>query len=51
MANAFMAIGESFAGHETVKHSSGEYVRDAVHVISVDVVRGLTLLEGLGRRL
>lgn len=30
---AFMAIGESFAKHETVKHSSGEYVRDAVHVI------------------
>ncbi|WP_027038688.1 IS1595 family transposase [Mesorhizobium ciceri] len=33
---AFMAIGESFAKHETVKHSSGEYVRDAVHVNSVE---------------
>lgn len=30
---AFMAIGESFAKHETVKHSNAEYVRDAVHVI------------------
>lgn len=27
---AFTAIGESFAKHETVKHSSGGYVRDAV---------------------
>lgn len=27
---AFTAIGKSFAKHETVKHSSGEYVRDAV---------------------
>jgi len=35
-AKAFMAIGESFAEHETVKHSSGEYVRDAVHVNSVE---------------
>ena len=33
---AFIAIGESFAKHETVKHSSGEYVRDAVHVNSVE---------------
>lgn len=33
---AFMAIGESFAKHETVKHSSGEYVCDAVHVNSVE---------------
>lgn len=33
---AFMAIGESFAKHETVKHSGGEYVRDAVHVNSVE---------------
>ncbi|RTM07745.1 MAG: IS1595 family transposase, partial [Hyphomicrobiales bacterium] len=33
---AFMAVGESFAKHETVKHSSGEYVRDAVHVNSVE---------------
>lgn len=33
---AFMAIGESFAKHETVKHSSGEYVRDSVHVNSVE---------------
>ncbi|RWQ69345.1 MAG: hypothetical protein EOS85_29295 [Mesorhizobium sp.] len=31
-AKAFMAIGESFAKHETVKHSSHEYVRDTVHV-------------------
>jgi hypothetical protein len=31
-----MAIGESFAKHETVKHSGGEYVRDAVHVNSVE---------------
>ena len=35
-AKAFMAIGESFAKHETVKHSSREYVRDAVHVNSVE---------------
>lgn len=35
-AKAFMAVGESFAEHETVKHSSGEYVRDAVHVNSVE---------------
>ncbi|WP_245430164.1 IS1595 family transposase [Mesorhizobium sp. AA22] len=33
---AFMAIGESFAKHETVKRSSDEYVRDAVHVNSVE---------------
>lgn len=33
---AFMSIGESFAEHETVKHSSGEYVRDAVHVNSAE---------------
>ncbi|WP_435655829.1 IS1595 family transposase [Brucella pituitosa] len=35
-AKAFMAIGESFATHETVNHSSREYVRDAVHVNSVE---------------
>jgi hypothetical protein len=35
-AKAFMAIGESFAKHETVKHSSNEYVRDTVHVNSVE---------------
>jgi transposase-like protein len=35
-AKAFMAIGESFADHETVRHSSGEYVRDAAHVNSVE---------------
>jgi transposase-like protein len=35
-AKAFMAIGESFAGHETVNHSCREYVRDAVHVNSVE---------------
>jgi ISXO2-like transposase domain len=35
-AKAFMAIGESFAKHETVKHSSREYVRDTVHVNSVE---------------
>lgn len=35
-AKAFMAIGESFAVHETVNHSSREYVRDAVHVNSVE---------------
>ncbi|OQM73330.1 IS1595 family transposase [Manganibacter manganicus] len=33
---AFLAIGQSFAKHETVKHSDGEYVRDAVHVNSVE---------------
>lgn len=33
---AFMSLGESFAEHETVKHSSGEYVRDAVHVNSAE---------------
>lgn len=31
-----MAIGESFTAHETVDHSSREYVRDAVHVNSVE---------------
>ncbi len=31
-----VAIGESFAKHETAKHSSGEYVRDTVHVNSVE---------------
>jgi len=35
-AKAVMAIGESFAKHEAVKHSSREYVRDAVHVNSVE---------------
>ncbi|MER8542269.1 IS1595 family transposase [Mesorhizobium sp. M1334] len=35
-AKAFTAIGESFASHETVKHSSHEYVRDTVHVNSVE---------------
>jgi transposase-like protein len=35
-AKAFMAAGESFAGHETVNHSNHEYVRDAVHVNSVE---------------
>ncbi|MES0170835.1 IS1595 family transposase [Mesorhizobium sp. M0027] len=35
-AKAFTAIGESFASHETVKHSSREYVRDTVHVNSVE---------------
>ncbi|MBC7284038.1 IS1595 family transposase [Hoeflea sp.] len=35
-AKAFMAIGESFAVHETVNHSSREYVRDTVHVNSVE---------------
>lgn len=31
-----MSLGESFDEHETVKHSSGEYVRDAVHVNSAE---------------
>jgi hypothetical protein len=35
-AKAFMAIGESFAAHETVNHTSREYVRDTVHVNSVE---------------
>jgi transposase-like protein len=35
-AKPFMAIGESFAAHETVNQSSREYVRDAVHVNSVE---------------
>jgi hypothetical protein len=35
-AKAFTAIGESLADHETVNHSSREYVRDAVHVNSVE---------------
>jgi hypothetical protein len=35
-ATAFIALGENYAGHETVKHSSREYVRDAVHVHSVE---------------
>lgn len=39
-AKAFVAIGESFAAHETVNHSSREYVRDAVHVNSVEGFNG-----------
>ncbi|NKJ08222.1 hypothetical protein FHT29_005232 [Rhizobium sp. SG741] len=35
-AKAFVAIGESFAAHETVNHSSREYVRDAVQVNSAE---------------
>ncbi|WP_095204766.1 IS1595 family transposase [Mesorhizobium carmichaelinearum] len=35
-AKAFMAMGEGFTDHETVNHSSREYVRDAVHVNSVE---------------
>jgi hypothetical protein len=35
-AKAFMAIGESFATQETVNHTSHEYVRDTVHVNSVE---------------
>ncbi|OBQ83732.1 hypothetical protein A9K71_23190 [Mesorhizobium sp. WSM3873] len=33
---AFMAVGESVAKHVTLKLSSGEDVRDAVHVNSVE---------------
>lgn len=35
-ATAFIALGEAYASHDTVKHSSREYVRDAVHVNSVE---------------
>ena len=35
-ATAFIALGENYARHDTVKHSSREYVRDAVHVNSVE---------------
>ncbi|MBP1875955.1 hypothetical protein LPJGGPFB_05278 [Ensifer adhaerens] len=35
-ATAFMALGENYARHDTVKHSSREHVRDAVHVNSVE---------------
>lgn len=35
-AKAFVAIGESFASHDTVNHSNREYVRDAVHVNSAE---------------
>ncbi|GEC35752.1 hypothetical protein ABIA24_006657 [Sinorhizobium fredii] len=35
-AKAFMAIGENYAKRDTVKHSSREYFRDAVHVNSVE---------------
>ncbi|APG89249.1 ISSod11, transposase (plasmid) [Sinorhizobium americanum CCGM7] len=35
-ATAFIALGEAYARHDTVKHSSREYVRDAVHVNSVE---------------
>lgn len=35
-AKAFVAIGTSFAEHDTVKHSSGEYVRENVHVNSTE---------------
>ena len=33
---AFMAIGESFARHESVNHSSGEYVRGSAHINSTE---------------
>lgn len=35
-AKSFMATGESFATHETVNHSAGEYVRDTVHTNSAE---------------
>ncbi len=35
-ATAFIALGENYASHDTVKHSSREYVRDPVHVNSVE---------------
>lgn len=35
-ATAFIALGENYASHDTVKHSSREYVGDAVHVNSVE---------------
>ncbi|RVP68306.1 IS1595 family transposase [Sinorhizobium medicae] len=35
-ATAFIALGENYARHDTVKHSSREYVRNAVHVNSVE---------------
>jgi hypothetical protein len=28
---AFLAVGQGFAAHDTVRHSDGEYVRGAVH--------------------
>jgi hypothetical protein len=31
-----MEIGETFAAHETVRHSSGEYVRGDVHTNSAE---------------
>ena len=33
---AFMAIGKSFAQHESVHHSSGEYVRGSAHINSTE---------------
>ena len=49
-----MAIGESFAKHETVKHSSHEYVRDTVHVNHADSVvtdtAGTAIAERFSRR-
>jgi len=35
-AKAFVAAGESFVAHETLNHSSREYVRDAVQVNSAE---------------
>ncbi|MGF6178678.1 hypothetical protein ABIE33_006998 [Ensifer sp. 4252] len=35
-ATAFIALGENYFRHDTVNHSSREYVRDAVHVNSVE---------------
>jgi hypothetical protein len=32
----FMAVGQSFSAHETVRHSKGEYVRGAVHANSAE---------------
>ena len=34
--NAYHALDRGFAGHGTVKHSAGEYVRDDVHTNSVE---------------
>ena len=33
---AFTTIGDCFAGHESVNHSQGEYVRGAVHINSAE---------------
>lgn len=37
-SNLYVTTGKEFGGHETVKHSVGEYVRDIVHTNTIENV-------------